>query len=108
MAAAVPTYMPQGYHRLAGIMSRDKSIAIFRRFDDVSMLYLLSLQAEIVELKKQFSLQCELDDSSRVGNEKEFSQYFLSLHTSKGNQFRSLRKIGDKVQKYSKCWDNLS
>ncbi len=98
---AAVAYKPQGYPRLAGIMTRDKSTAIFRRFDDLTLLNLLSLQAEIVDLQKHFRLQCELDDNSKVGNEKEYSQYFLKLHNSDGDQLRKLREIGEKIQKYS-------
>jgi len=111
-ANAVPmaavAYKPQGYHRLASIMARDKSMAIFRRFDDLTMLNLLSLQAEIVDLQKHLQLQCELDDTSRVGDEKEYSQYFLKLHKSDGDQLRKLRVIGEKIQKYSKSLDEIS
>jgi len=105
---AAVAYKPQGYHRLAGIMARDKSMAIFRRFDDLTMLNLLSLQAEIVDLQKHFRLQCELDENSIVGIEKEYSQYFLKLHKSDGDQLRKLREIGEKIQKYSESSDEIS
>jgi len=48
------THPQRGYPRLADLMGKEKDIAIFRRFDDLNILSLLSLQAEIVQLEKEF------------------------------------------------------
>jgi len=42
------------YHRLATLMTRDESLAIFRRYNFVNIISLLSLQAEIQELEADF------------------------------------------------------
>ncbi|KAK4038339.1 hypothetical protein C8A01DRAFT_17571 [Parachaetomium inaequale] len=55
-----PEYKPQNYHRLAEIMSKDKNFAIFRRFDELNMLHLMALQAEILELRELFLSQLSL------------------------------------------------
>lgn len=99
------SYKPQGYHRLANVMSKDNSIAIFRRFDDINMLNLLSLQAEIFDLQNCFKLQCQIDDNSTDPNKQEFSKYFLGLHRSKGKdnqQYAMLLELREKMKEYSK------
>lgn len=82
--ADVMFYKPQGYHRLAGVMSKDNSIAIFRRFNNINMLNLLSLQAEIFDIQNRCTLECNLDDSSSDSSKQEFSKYFLNLHKFRG------------------------
>ncbi|KIX05143.1 uncharacterized protein Z518_06015 [Rhinocladiella mackenziei CBS 650.93] len=42
---------PSGYSRVAAEMSGDKSLAIFRRFDELNILRLLRLQEEICQLQ---------------------------------------------------------
>jgi len=69
-------------------MSRDKNFAIFRRFDDLNMLHLLALQAEIVELREVFRDQCHRDDEACLGSgqpEILYSKYFHALRESKGS-----------------------
>ncbi|KAF4449021.1 hypothetical protein F53441_7671 [Fusarium austroafricanum] len=53
---------PQGYHRLAGIMSEDKNLAIFRRFEDINIMQIMALQAEIVELQYRFQVKRKEDE----------------------------------------------
>jgi hypothetical protein len=50
-----------GYHRLATLMTRDESLAIFRRYNFINFISLLSLQAEIQELQADFLDQCRRD-----------------------------------------------
>ncbi|KXX80329.1 hypothetical protein MMYC01_204684 [Madurella mycetomatis] len=54
-------YPQDSYPRLATLMGKEKDIAIFRRFDDLNILCLLSLQAEIVQLEKEFRIDCVAD-----------------------------------------------
>lgn len=82
----VTSHKPLGYHRLATLMSKDHNIAIFRRFDEINMLNLLSLQAEIFDLQNHFGLRCTIDDMSNDANREEYSKYFLKLHQSKGTE----------------------
>ncbi len=64
----LPAYKPQNYHRLAEIMSMDNNFAIFRRFEDLNMLNLMALQAELLELRGLFRDQCRRDDESNPGS----------------------------------------
>jgi hypothetical protein len=59
-------YTPQHYRRLARIMSREKNLAIFRRIDEINLLQLMALQAEIAELKGRFEASCQEDDAAGV------------------------------------------
>ena len=86
---ALPKYKPQNYHRLAEIMSKDKNFAIFRRFDELNMLHLMALQAEIIELRELFRDRCRRDDQDNPGSGQEhlmYSRYFRALSESEIRQ----------------------
>lgn len=94
-----------GYHKLAALMTRDDSIAIFRRFDCVNMLSLLSLQAEIQELQEDFRDQCGRDQASGITEKEMYTFWFQKLRQSeKGNsaQYQKLKLLREKTKEYSK------
>lgn len=76
-------YTPRNYHRLAEIMRKDRNFAIFRRFDDLNMINLMELQAEILELRGLFRDQCREDDRNGHRDLEEgpsaYSSYFHAL-----------------------------
>jgi hypothetical protein len=86
-----PATKPQSYHRLAEIMSKDRSFAIFRRFDELNMLQLMALQAEIIELRGLFHAQSRHNDRrcSESGQYKMYSRYFRALRESEVGDKRS-------------------
>ncbi|KAK4152753.1 hypothetical protein C8A00DRAFT_34536 [Chaetomidium leptoderma] len=66
-------------------MSKDKNFAIFRRFDELNMLHLMALQAEILELRELFRDRCRRDDQDNSGSGQEprmYSKYFHALRES--------------------------
>jgi hypothetical protein len=65
-------YKPKFYHRLAEIMSKEKNLGIFRRFDEINMIQLMALQAEIVELQYRFEAKCRRDDADNLPYSKCF------------------------------------
>lgn len=67
-------YTPQHYHRLARIMSKENNLAIFRRFDEINLLQLMALQAEIVELQGRFEAACQTDDAANRTYSKSFHE----------------------------------
>ncbi|KAK7698490.1 hypothetical protein SLS64_012482 [Diaporthe eres] len=77
-------YTPQNYHRLARIMSRERNLAIFRRFDEINLLQLMALQAEIVELQGRFEASCQEDDAAGL-------MYSRSFHELRRSQQRDER-----------------
>ncbi|KAF1951111.1 hypothetical protein CC80DRAFT_481821 [Byssothecium circinans] len=89
-----------GYHRMARMMGKSDELAIFRKFNDVNMLSLLSLQAEILELRDDFYIICEGDEE--LG--RDFSTSMLHLLQEKNdsgkNQYQALELIRDKIQQY--------
>ena len=98
----VAPYKPQGYHRLANLMSRDKSIAIFRRFDALNILNILSLQTEIYDLQRQYEAQCKKDGLSRDSVKANFAKDFYLLRQSKdAEQYNLLNCIREKIVMYS-------
>ncbi|KAK1827355.1 hypothetical protein QBC39DRAFT_420587 [Podospora conica] len=72
-------YQPKHYHVLAHVMSRETSLAIFRRFEDLNYLRLMGLQAEIMAAKIAFEDRCKDDH----GNNPRFSKSFRDLHLSR-------------------------
>ncbi|KAF2177467.1 hypothetical protein K469DRAFT_807666 [Zopfia rhizophila CBS 207.26] len=52
-----------GYRKVAQFMAKSNSFAIFRKFSDLNMLNLLSLQAELMELHEEFVDVCNSDDN---------------------------------------------
>ena len=89
----LPAYKPQNYHRLAEIMSMDRNFAIFRRFEDLNMLHLMALQAELLELRELFRDQCRRDDESNPGSGGPhllYSSYFHALRESEAGEPPSL------------------
>lgn len=77
-------YRPQHYHRLARIMCRERNLAIFRRFDEINLLQLMALQAEIVELQGRFEASCQEDDAAGL-------MYSRSFHELRRTQQRDER-----------------
>ncbi|KAI0167330.1 hypothetical protein BJ166DRAFT_610086 [Pestalotiopsis sp. NC0098] len=82
-------------------------MAIFRRFDDISALRLLSLQAEILELRYQFHYQCKINDKSASDSrEKKFSSSFSTLGAGRAlgaEQARLMDVMFSKLDQYYKC-----
>ncbi|KAM7188458.1 hypothetical protein V8F33_010608 [Rhypophila sp. PSN 637] len=76
-------YKPRNYHRLAEIVSKDKSWGIFRRFDELNMLHLMVLQAEIIELRDLFRDRSRRDDAANLSlDDGLYSGYFHALRKS--------------------------
>jgi hypothetical protein len=99
-------YKPKGYHKLAKVMAQDMDAAIFHRFEDLSLLSLLSLQAEIIDLRKEFRRICSLDDTEGGEVEKKYSGNFKAARDGESDQYRILRAIRSKLKEYcnkSKC-----
>ena len=94
------SWRPQGYPRLANLMGRSQDAAIFRRFNDINMLSLLSLQAEIAALRDAFRNQCKADDIS--GYEKLSKNFLLLRNTEGEDQYTILVELRRKMKEYSK------
>jgi hypothetical protein len=67
---------------MARMMGKSDELAIFRRFNDVNMLSLLSLQAEILELRDDLYDVCGDDEQSG----EDFSISMLELLQKKGGR----------------------
>ena len=70
----------RGYQKLAHILGRYHGAAIFHRFGSLEMITLLSLQAKLAILEREFRDICYQDDISSIAEVKEYSTYFLKLH----------------------------
>ena len=101
-AALQGVYRPQGYYRLANMMVRDRRLAIFRRFDDLAILNILSLQAELIELRDALYFKCERDADSQDVEERKYSKSFQKLRedVSAGSQRALLEQIRAVLEKY--------
>lgn len=64
LVVAQKPFPKNGYRELAFEMAKKESdLAIFRRFGELNMLNLLSLQAELIELQGRYKRICEIDDT---------------------------------------------
>ncbi|CAD0089284.1 unnamed protein product [Aureobasidium mustum] len=90
------TQKPQGYHRLADLMGRYPETAIFRRFSSLNMINLLSLQAELIELREN----CE-DVWAKDGGLDNIDEEKLSTFLKDSSQYKLLLKLRKKLREYS-------
>ncbi|KAF2685245.1 hypothetical protein K458DRAFT_486862 [Lentithecium fluviatile CBS 122367] len=102
--AQASLWKPRGYLKLASVMGRSNDVAIFRRFNELNMLNLLSMQAELAKLREEFWVQCQADDVAGPPYEK-FSQNYQALRdassTSTEKQQEILTKIGTRMKEYN-------
>ncbi|KAL6363130.1 hypothetical protein LRP88_02536 [Fusarium phalaenopsidis] len=89
-------YDQSKYLRLARLMSFDKNLAIFRRFDDVNIMCLLGLQAEIVHLRHQF-----YKTNYAEKNAQQFDESFLQSREKNSNQHQKLEQLRERLVMYS-------
>lgn len=86
------------------MMGRSENFAIFRRFNDMNMLNLMALQAEISDLRDRLYTQCEIDDAKG----KDYSTSMLHLLESRKDspenrkQYDLVIKIRWKMRQYNK------
>lgn len=105
--ANIPTVTskPLGYNKLAGLMAQNTEAAIFRRFGSLNMITILYMQAELMELERNFEVECLGDSASQVDSVNSFCRDFTKLRASAGtpndDQLRSLKLIQTKLEQYS-------
>lgn len=80
----------RGYPKLASLMGHHTETAIFRRFGQLNMLNLLSLQAELTDLELQLQYIRQEDQAS--------DDPLRMLHTIDFWELRPSRKAGDDLQ----------
>ena len=88
------------YLRLARLMSSDKNLAIFRRFDDVNIMCLLGLQAEIVDLRDQF-YKTNYADEKNAQQGRQFGESFLHSRENNSSQYQELEQLRERLIMYS-------
>lgn len=95
---------PPSYSKLAQMMSMSKATAIFRRFDELNMITLMRLQAELHDLERQ--LQDVRIEDSHNDIAKFFAVDFKLMRNNvveeNSKQHDLLIKISDKLGVYSK------
>ncbi len=94
-------YPQRGYPILAALMAKERNIAIFRRFDDLNILCLLALQAEIVQREKEFKIECYADDTNGYSWAPRYSSNFRLARDSSSEQHAKLKIIRELVREYS-------
>ena len=96
---------PRGYPKLAELMGTHYETAIFRRFRELNMLNLLSLQAELTDLEIQLQNirgEDELsEDPIRELYAVDFHEMIQQREEGDDLQWRMLLRIRGKLQEYS-------
>jgi hypothetical protein len=96
----------KGYPRLASLMAKSTNLMIFRRFNNLNIFNLLSLQAELVDLEEQLKERWEDDDTSTDESEQQHSNYFKLIREptdtqENKEQWKLILRIRDVLSKYS-------
>ena len=104
MHSSIPP-KPRGYPKLAKLMGTHHETAIFRRFGELNMLNLLSLQAELTDLEIQLQ---SIRNEDEVSDDPVRSLYAIDFHemSKQGDerddqQWQMLLRIREKLQEYS-------
>jgi hypothetical protein len=93
----------KGYRKLAAFMGPNRELAIFRKFNSLNMLRIMSLQAELIELEHQYHQACNEDDAAEENSDRGlYTRSFHHLFSSSNPQKSLLEKINTKVNEYSK------
>ena len=93
----------KGYPKLARMLSIFPEAAVFRRFGNLGMLNLLSLQAELIDIETRLGDTWEDDDTSSVSEVREYTSDFYRLHRSKqpfDDQLELLNESRQKLGRY--------
>ncbi|RYP34895.1 hypothetical protein DL767_004071 [Monosporascus sp. MG133] len=103
-------YSQEGYVKLAGLMGNIRDIAIFRRFDQMNILSLLSLQAEIIELESSFFRASHLDNigTDEDPNCKKYSKNFRLSKDNHSDQYARLKELRKLLLEYNQLALQLS
>lgn len=99
----------RGYPKLATFMSFHPDTAIFRRFDHLNMMNLLSLQAELMDLEVHLQNIRSEDETSgdplRMLHAVNFHEMRQSKKEGDDLQWRILLDIRAKLQEYSTAFN---
>jgi len=95
-------YEERGYYKLANLIRRDKSLTIFRRFDDINILCLLQLQAEILKVRKELYIVSHVDNTRGSDPETRFAENFKLSKESGSRQYNLIKEIRGLLREYSK------
>ena len=94
-----------GYPKLARLMSRAPETTIFRRFNELNLINLLRLQAELQDMEHQLQ-QIREEDAQSSDQVREFYVTDFRLmrdwrYTGDPLQYDLLVSIGNEIQDYS-------
>ncbi|KAL8742250.1 MAG: hypothetical protein Q9190_005241 [Brigantiaea leucoxantha] len=107
-------YQPKGYPKVASLMSKEKDVAVFRRFDDLNFLNLLALQAEIIDLEKDLRRECRLDDMASDSSQQQQSEpvynseNFKLSRESGSAQYQKLKTLRERLMEYNELAIQIS
>ncbi|OCK73575.1 hypothetical protein K432DRAFT_364712 [Lepidopterella palustris CBS 459.81] len=105
---ALPPLPDQGYRTVARMMAiKGLDMPIFRRFGQLNMLNLLSLQAELMKLHEQLKWVCQDDDADEERHKYAWSFEDLIDEDKRGGalneQWGILKKIRSKLKEYNEA-----
>ncbi|KAF8856779.1 hypothetical protein BDZ45DRAFT_803912 [Acephala macrosclerotiorum] len=96
----------RGYRKLAALMGASRELAIFRRFDSLNMLKIMSLQAELIELEDHYKQACNEDDDRSAHHDRQwYTRSFKALldDTTPSRQRENFLKIRKKLTEYNEA-----
>jgi hypothetical protein len=105
------------FWRLASAMSRDEDLVIVRRFGDLNMLHLLTLQTELDKLRLNFGKACQNDEelhkvrvfgylAEDPAQKESYSESDIKRGQKEALKRDLSQKIRDTLKEYSECSGN--
>lgn len=93
-----------GYPALAWLMGSKPDQAIFRTFNELTILNLLRLQAELQDMERQLQVTRQEDITSGDADREAYAKDFRTMRDNKDDgdseQYDQLVEIGKKLQEY--------
>lgn len=97
---------PEGYAKVAHLMSRHNEYGIFRSFSILNLQNLLYMQAEIIHLEQDLKEIVQIDRSSndpvRSIQERHWQLLSDSQEDGHNSHWRKMQEIRVKLKEYSK------
>jgi hypothetical protein len=94
----------EGYPQIAELMSNHRELAILRKFNNLSMLNLLHMQAELMHLEEKYYQLSQNDEKHSTRAYRSRDWWSLTQLDCEGNreQWELVLEIREKLKEYRK------
>lgn len=102
-----------GYTRLAALMTRQDDMSIVRRYQNLRMIRILHLSAEIQHLQDSLGLLVEADRHSDLSEKQSIESHYASMMASRADgtgmqQIQIWDTLSVKLKEYGRASDDAT